>query len=190
MYYFLRVNGDTGHNNRNDTACFVPGEPPAFPNTYFNYLDFCLKKDIVRIGWPDSGDLTASVSKTGALATCYDLDTVPSHVRAYLLSFRVIALRSIILVPDKDHPGDIYICAVTGGYHYFHNVPTAPYECAHRLKVVWDKDISGHPTRYSASQLGIGIQGGFWRKAFHEFPPGDPIINNIDVVRAAARMNT
>jgi hypothetical protein len=188
MYFFLRVNGNTAHNNPNHTACFVPAEPPKFPRTYFNYLHFCFEKSIVRIGWPDTGDLTAPTPKTGALATCYDLNTVPSHVHAYLVSFRDIHIGSIIVVPDKDHPGDIYICKVVDGYHYLHNTPAGPYECAHRLGVLWDRNTDGHPITYSAAQLGISIYGGFWRYAFYKFTHGDPVINSIDQARVAADM--
>ncbi len=61
--YFIRVNGDTGHNNPKRKSCFVLGEPPAHPQTYSNYF------------------------RKGALANCYDWETIPRHVRDYLEGF-------------------------------------------------------------------------------------------------------
>lgn len=79
MHYFLRVNGDTLHNNPNRSNYYVPGELPHYPATYFNYLGFCFERNIARIGWPDTGDLNA-LSKTGALAQGYSLDSLqPFH---------------------------------------------------------------------------------------------------------------
>ena len=183
-HYFVRVNGDTLHNNVANTACFVPGEPPAFPSTFFNYLKFCFERNIVRIGWPDTGDLLAPTPGEGALANCYSLATVLPYRRKYLETFRDIPVGSVILVPDKDCPGKLHICTVTKAYHYFYNVPADPYECAHRLGVTWDRDSVGQPIEYSAMTVEIDIHGGVWRRAFHQFRTGDRIINNVERARA------
>ena len=53
MTYFVRVNGNTLHNDPGKPQYYVPGEPPKYPKTDFNAIDFCLKRNIVRIGWPD-----------------------------------------------------------------------------------------------------------------------------------------
>lgn len=165
MIYFVRVNGDSAHNDPNGPQCYILGEPPVFPQVFFNYRDLCLGSNFVRIGWPDTGDLTRP-SKTGALAQCYDLGSLPYYVRGYLLEFRNISIGSIILMPDKDAPGDLFIGEVDRPYHYFHNVPVDPYECAHRVGVNWDRDSQGMAIRYQARTFGIDIHGGFWRKAF------------------------
>ena len=54
MYYFIRVNGESDHNNPNRRSWYVEGEPPKFPKTYFNYLDYCIENNVIRIGWPFS----------------------------------------------------------------------------------------------------------------------------------------
>jgi len=138
-YYFVRVAGKTGHNNPNKPVAYVPKEPPAYPMTYYNYYEYCLRNQFIRIGWPDVGDLLKG-GRVGALANLYTLESVKPHIKNYLLDFSHIPLESIVLMPNKDIPGNLYIGKVSGPYHYFHDVPRAPYECAHRLKVNWDKD--------------------------------------------------
>ena len=165
MYYFIRANGNTYHNNPSNASCYVPGEPPHFPATYFNGLTYCFHKNIVRLGWPDVGDLK-TVNRSGSRSRCYFYETLPPHVQSYLGTFRNIRVGSIILVPDKDTVGDIYIAEVIEPYHYYHNVPDDPYEHAHRLGVRWDKGPDKAPIAYRASNLGIGIRGGFWTRAF------------------------
>ena len=166
-YYFVRVNGNTGHNNPSELDAYVKNEPPKFPKNYFNYYEYCLNNNFIRIGWPDVGDIVKG-NRIGALANLYSLESVKPHIKKYLLDFSTISLQSIILMPDKDVPGDLYIGEVTGPYSYYHEVPKAPYECAHRLEVSWDKDTAGDPKRYSASDLNIGIVGGWWLRAFYE----------------------
>lgn len=77
-YYFIRVNGKMSHNDPHQPASYVLGEPPTYPKRYFNYLDFCFQHNIVRIGWPDTGDLS-SHQKKGKLANGYDLDTLEPY---------------------------------------------------------------------------------------------------------------
>lgn len=165
MFYFIRANGNTAHNNPAYPNCYVPGEPPTYPDNYFNALPYCWEQNIVRIGWPDVGDLRLG-NKAGALGQCYDIDTVSPHVRTYLRTFQNMSIGSVVLVPDKDAPGDIYIAQVTGPYNYFHAPPAHPYEHAHRHPAHWDRDEDGVPILYRASQFGIGIQGGMWLRAF------------------------
>ena len=165
MYFFVRVNGDTLHNDPNVPEGYVPGEPPLYPTTFFNYCDYCLENGIVRIGWPDTGDLTQP-SKTGALSSLYRLDTINAYEREYLRGFLDLPVGSVILMPDKAHPGDFYMGEVVEPYHYFHDIPVSPYECAHRLGVQWDKTATGGFRAYHADALGINRQSGFWRRAF------------------------
>jgi hypothetical protein len=102
MTYFIRVNGDTLHNNPGKPSFYVPGEPPKYPATYFNALSYCLLHNIVRIGWPDTGDLRQrSQTKAGALAKGYTIvDLKPRH-QNYLRTFANIAVRSTIVMPTK-----------------------------------------------------------------------------------------
>lgn len=162
MLYFLRVNGQTVHNNPADQMCFVAGEPPTYPTTSFDYLQYCFANDVVRIGWPDTGDLATG---NGKMARCYTLQGLRPYVQQYLQTFQGIAPGDEILVPDKASPGFFHVCTVTRPYHYFHATPAHPYECAHRLGVEWDREFNGVPRVYQAWACGISIRGGFWRKA-------------------------
>ena len=90
-------------------------EPPTFPNTYFNYLDYCIENNVVRIGWPDVGDLV-SEGKKGALASGYDLASLPKHRQASLAAFREISPGDVVITTDKDSTGDVYIGTVTEPY--------------------------------------------------------------------------
>ncbi len=111
-YYFARANGGTGHATPAKPQCFVPGEPPVPPCGYHNHIHYCLRESIARIGWPDTGDLNGE-PKAGALAECYDLASLPAHIRRYLVQFRDISVGSVVLVPDKDEPGSLIIGDVT-----------------------------------------------------------------------------
>lgn len=174
MTYFVRLNGETLHNDPNNSRLYVPGEPPRFPDRAFNCLNYCFQHNIVRIGWPDTGDLRKP-NREGALASGYTSQECKPHHREYLKSFVNIKEKSAILVPDKSRPGDIYIAQVTAPYHYFHDIPLAPYEYSHRVGVRWVRDQGGAPVRFAASELNIPIRGGFWLRAFHvlnESPSG------------------
>jgi hypothetical protein len=188
-YYFVRPNGAKMlHNDPAVPHCYVPGEPPAYPKRSYNYLAFCLQHGIARIGWPDTGDLAAG-DKSGALATCYSLDTIRPYQRKYLLQFRDIAVGSVVLSPDKEAPGDLCMGEVTKRYHYYHSVPEHPYECAHRIGVKWDRGRDGQPVRYTAAELGIVVPGGFWRRAFHRIDVTQKagLIRRIETVRRQRR---
>jgi hypothetical protein len=163
---FVRANGDTVHNDPDARDAFVSGEPPEWPATYFNYVDFCLEHDIARIGWPDTGDLRAVPAKERALARGYSFHSLDDYVQRYLSRFRDTVAGSVVLMPDPDaaRPGTLYIGRVNRPYHY---VPQTPYECAHRLGVAWNRS-AGKPVAYQAGDLGIGIQGGWWLWAFHD----------------------
>jgi len=180
-YYFVRVAGKTGHNNPNEPDAYVQNEPPTYPKAYYNYYEYCLKNGVIRIGWPDVGDLTKG-GRIGALAHTYSLESIKPHIKRYLLDFSHIPLKSIVLMPNKDIPGNLYIGEVCGPYRYYHDVPRVPYECAHRLDVKWDKDTNGYPRLYHADDLNIGIVGGWWLRAFHEITDSK-ITDAIDKAR-------
>lgn len=182
-YYFVRVNGETLHNNPDDPAYYVEGEPPVYPSRHFNYLEYCFRNRIVRIGWPDTGDLTANGA--GKLARGYDLASIKPHEREYMEGFRAIRTGSVILVPDKGHPGDLYIATVTRPYWYHHSIPDDPYECAHRVGVEWDLGEDGQPRLYRQEALQIP-RGGFWFRAFQnlrDIPSGRAAISHIEAAR-------
>jgi hypothetical protein len=174
MIYFIRANADTVHNNPNCKDWYVPGELPMFPEVRVNGLKYCFEHNIIRIGWPAVGDLRLKESKS-ELENCYTRESIKPLHRGYLEKFIEIKLGSIILVPDKDKPGNIYIAEITGSYDYFYDPPTHPFEHAHRFGVRWDRDEVGNPIRYHAKQLGIGIHGGFWLRAF-------AVINRLSII--------
>lgn len=179
--YFIRVNGDTAHNNPAEANCFVPNEPPLYPATYFNYLAQCLAGNFVRIGWPDVGDLNTR-NNQGALANCYDWQGIEQYLRDYLDGFFNIPIGSTVLMPDHGNPGDIYIGTTDSSYYFHHDVPNAPYECSHRIHVIWDIDKQGEHVIYQADQLGLNIHGGWWRKAFHNVND-IAVTNNVKIAR-------
>jgi hypothetical protein len=159
-YFFVRVNGDTAHNNPGKAQCYVRNEPPTWPETFFNYVELCLNRGFVRIGWPASGDLRR-LQQIPDRTPCYSLEP---HIRSYLDQFRSIRPGSVVLMPEKDRPGVLYIGETTSTYHYSTDVP---YECAHRLNVKWDRR-DGQFAEYDARALRIPIRGGFWTRAFHD----------------------
>ena len=181
-YYFIRVAGKTGHNNPDDPETYISKEPPEYPKTSFNYYKYCLENNFVRIGWPDVGNLKKG-DKIGALSNGYSLESLKPHIKKYLLDFSHIPLKSTILMPNKDIPGNLYVGEVIGSYEYFYDIPEAPYECAHRLAVNWDKDSSGAPKLYNAADMNIGIIGGWWLRAFYEIS-NSTITNEIDKARS------
>lgn len=190
-FYFIRANGNTAHNNPNWPGLYIPGEPPTFPDTYFNGLGYCFANNIVRIGWPGSGDLRVEGWEQNMFSS-YNLFPPSSHVTAYLTAFQDIRPGSVILVPDKDHPGDIYIAEVTGSYDYKNAPPVHPYEHSHRFGVVWDRSEDNNPTVYRASEFGIGIIGGFWTRAFFPLAHSSDaasIIANIQTIRQSRGAN-
>ncbi len=179
--FFIRVNGNTAHNDPTQVGCFVPHEPPQPPATYFNYVTHCLAGSFVRIGWPDVGDLNTR-NKQGALANCYDWGSIDQHVRDYLDGFFNIPIGSTVLMPSKSNPGELYIGTTKSKYYFYHNISIEPYECSHRIDVNWDADDAGNYIVYQAHQLGINIRGGWWRCAFHILNNA-VIINNVIAAR-------
>jgi hypothetical protein len=186
-YYFVRANGDTLHSDGRRPECFVAGEPVTAGKAYFSHVDYCLRHGIARVGWPDTGDLRQLPRKIGALCRCYDFSSIEPHERQYLLAFLDIAVGSVVLMPDKDRPGTLYIGNVIKPYEYFHHPPQHPYECAHRVGVDWDRNVDGF-LEYRAAELGLGIRGGFWARAFHRIDASQKasLIERIVQVRGRA----
>ncbi|MDB5326455.1 MAG: hypothetical protein JWM57_2024 [Phycisphaerales bacterium] len=178
-YLFVRVNGNTAHNDSTKSKCYVPNEPPKHPATAFDYRDYCLTNSVVRIGWPATGDLRVLPS-VPATTSCYRLD---DHICQYMENFRAAGLGDVVLMPDKSRPGVLYIGDVKTAYAYSFAPPVHPYECAHRLGVEWDRRCDRSFMEYDATTLGIGIHGGFWTRALYKF---DPAIK-ADVIRHIIR---
>ena len=181
-YYFVRVNGNTLHNDPN-TNCYIVGEPPNYPNKKFNYYRYCLEKSIIRIGWPDVGDLLIG-NRANALSNCYDLNSIQTRHRNYLFAFSQIPQGSVILMPNIEIPGELYLGEVTKTYWYHYNIPIDPYECSHRISVNWDCKKDRDPVKYNSKQFGINHHIGWWRFAFYKIQNGN-IIKAIDRVRQA-----
>jgi hypothetical protein len=164
-YYFVRANGHTAHNDPTKPDCYVPGEPPAFPQTRFDYVQYCLGYDLIRIGWPGAGDLRLQPDVPES-TPCYG--ALSERVRHYLRAFRDIQPGAAILMPDKRRPGVVHAGDVTLPYSYFHERPTHPFECAHRVGVRWDRDpATALVVEYRAEELGMSSRGGWWLWAFH-----------------------
>lgn len=98
-HYLVRANGYSAHADPTDTRHYVRGEPPMGQDMqgYANWVPYCLSEGIVRIGWPDTGDLSSSKPKQGALRDGYGITDLPKHVQRYLRQFREIVPGSIIL---------------------------------------------------------------------------------------------
>jgi|SRR5437868_13306758 len=164
-YYFVRANGRTVHNNPRKSDCYRPGEPPAYPEVAYNYVDYCLRLDLVRMGWPAVGDLRY-VDDFPESLPCYG--ALNPRVREHLKGFRAMPVGTGVLMPDKRHPGALYAGNVNLPYGYFHEPPDHPFECAHRVGVRWDLDPESHvPVEYHAEEFGISARGGWWLWAFH-----------------------
>jgi len=184
-YHFVRVNGDTGHNNPAQPQCYVKNEPPQWPERFFNYADYCFTNNIIRIGWPGTGDL-AQQADVPIRTPCYD--PFKEKHRRYLQNFRDMERGDGVLMPDKSRPGVLFAGEVTTGYSYFHDVPRHPFECAHRVGVRWDRH-NGVPVEYTAEEFGFGISGGWWLWAYHKLtaPRHEALIDRINRRRAGNR---
>lgn len=183
-YHFVRANGATGHNDPSKPNCYVKGEPPRWPSKFFNYAGYCLANGLIRIGWPGTGDLR-EVPDVPTRTPCYAVLT--DKIRGYLRKFRDAETGSGVLMPDKERAGVLFVGTVTTPYHYFHDVPRHPYECAHRLGVEWDRR-GGVPVEYHADDFGVSIRGGWWMWAYHKLHAEryETLVRRIEARRAQA----
>ena len=164
-YYFVRVNGRTAHNDPSKPDCYMEGEPPVYPATAYDYVEYCLRYDVVRLGWPGAGDLRRGVD-VPETTTCYG--ALSDHVRGHLREFREIVVGAGVLMPDPHRPGVLFAGDVTLPYSYFFELPNHPFECAHRVGVRWDLDpATARPREYRAEELGVTTRGGWWLWAMH-----------------------
>ena len=182
MLYFVRVNGNSAHNDPSIPEWYVAGEPSHGKGGYINYCHWCLSNGLVRIGWPDTGDLRSG-NRDGKRANCYTYESIAKHIQGYLNDFVAMPISSIVLMPDKDVPGVLYIGEVMGRYQYHADPPIAPYECAHRRDVQWDTDADGKPIVYLAKNLGITIRGGWWLRAFAKLDHHNELVERVRQAR-------
>ena len=185
-YYFIRPNGTSWHNDRRlRPEYFVEGEPLG---KRFNYSQKSLDEGIVRIGWPNTGDLRRTTRRWPCRTQGYPPGPA-QYVLDYLESFRTMPRGSIVLMPDNRERGRIYIGKVVGGYCFHYNIENGDwYECAHRCKVSWVRESGGSPRRFSAANLRIPYPGGFWRRAFARIDltsKGRKIADRIDALLGA-----
>jgi len=169
--WFVRANGPRTAHNEPSTPDYVPGEPPVWPETAFNYRDKCLSDGFARAGWPNTGDLRQPGLNRLAV-NGYTLLGVPDAHRRYLAQFSSIVTGDLILMPAytqryavhvgiavQREPRTREITSIEPGldaYYYFHDVPRGEwYECAHRVDVLWGSGIHQLPEL-----------GGTWLKEF------------------------
>jgi hypothetical protein len=187
--WFVRCNGETGHNQPG-TARFVPGEPPTFPNREFNYRDDCLCKGFARVGWPGSGDLRNQGWRATA-SHVYGSVIQPHHLR-FLEQFRDIEIGDIVLLPSYAKRYEVYIGEVvppriarafprtTGAYYYYFDVAKGDwFENAHRVDVRWARQEAGLISRFSVPEI-----GGTWIRGFGQVKTGSSRI--VGLLRSAS----
>lgn len=168
--WFIRSNGETGHNQPG-TKLYVPGEPPNFPERVFNHRRDCLADGFARIGWPASGDLREIGWRVRARDAYGE---VASRHLAYLEQFATIRLGDLIVMPAEREKFDVHVGLVipsarhaaaaprSAPYYYHHDIQAGEwYENAHRVPVMWNRESDGKWTVVSIPNL-----GGLWPKAF------------------------
>lgn len=174
--WFIRCNGETAHNEPN-TALFVPGEPPRFPDRKFNYRNACLEKGFARVGWPATGDLRDVKWRDRAMSA-YGAMMRKHHVRL-LEQFFLIDVGDLVVLPSYKKQYEVHIGVVispwrpqsgrTGAaYYYYVDIEAGDwYDTAHRVDVRWARRDKGRPSLFDIPEI-----GGIWRRAFGEVKAG------------------
>jgi hypothetical protein len=155
--WFVRSNVDTSHNQPS-TPNYVPGEPPDYPVTKFDYRGKCLAEGFARIGWPNTGDLR-NMGEGRLAVNGYTFESLDEFSKSCLTEFRLIRTGDLILIPAGPrhhyHIGVVVLrerytreisCIRPGleAYYYYHNIEGGQwYECAHRVDVLWDREPDG-----------------------------------------------
>jgi hypothetical protein len=184
--WFIRCNGETAHNEPG-TPRYVPGEPPNFPDTKFNYLWECLNKGFARVGWPGAGDLRAPDWRSKA-AACYGSMMAPYHV-GFLEQFVTIRPRDLVAVPAYQRKYLVHLGVVSqptdsektggtgGAYYYYHAVEKGDwYDNAHRVDVRWARHADGRPMTFECPEI-----GGTWLRGF------GPVLSGLQRLRELAQ---
>ena len=186
--WFIRTNGGSAHNDPANPAAYVPGEPPDDPETEFDYREKCVAEGFVRIGWPNTGDLRAP-GRGALVEEPYIWESLDEKHQDRLRDFAAIPTGDLVLIPAGGEVGECHLGRVvrrirrgsrgrvvmrTGlsSYHFFHDLPRGePYECAHRLDVLWDCEPDGEPAVHAFE----GLKGP-WRHPFqHVVEAGDAV---------------
>jgi predicted HNH restriction endonuclease len=153
--WFVRSNGDTQHNYPG-SKLFVPGEPPVYPQTAFDYRTVCLEKGFARLGMPGTGDLKKPDWRD-CLRRVYGKSVHKGDERA-LEQFASIEVGDVVLIPagrgrNMVHIG-IAVSAPGGGlggsaYYYHYDVAHGDwFENAHRVNVLWARQCDGSATLF------------------------------------------
>jgi hypothetical protein len=179
--WFVRSNAEPIHSDSvNHPEDYVPGEPQVTDEE--NYRELCLTDGFARIGWPNTGPLQPGFdskrfpdSERQAI-NGYSFESIEPRYQGYLLDFASIRTGDLILTPADTEKYDVHIGAVVRrdratreilptlpglpAYYYFHDIPRGqPYECSHRVDVLWDRTPDGSPRIQH-------ITGIAWRPAF------------------------
>jgi hypothetical protein len=176
--WFIRTGGDTPLNNPYSPD-FVPGEPPTYPKTAYDYREKSLEEGFARIGWPNTGDLREE-NPTRLAPDGYSFQTIEPLHRNFLRKFRSIKAGDLILIPSIEETYTAYLgIALTinrlrvppyinprpDAYYHYYNLDKGDwYECAHRVNVLWAKDSNDEFAIYQFHEL----ETINWRYAFSE----------------------
>lgn len=106
--WFTRFHGETGHNQPG-TPLFIPGEPPDFPDRYFNYTRLCLEEGFARIGAPAAGDLHDPGWRQRAQ---HAYPGITPRSLGYLEQFAQIRVGDIIVTPAFREKHDVHLGVV------------------------------------------------------------------------------
>jgi hypothetical protein len=179
--WFVRSNAVPIHNDPvNHPDDYVAGEPNV--KSEESYLGFCLDQGYARIGWPNTGPLQPGWdserypdSKREA-ANGGTFESIRRDHQRYLIDFASIKTGDLILTPSDTDVDFVHLGMVVrrdrptreilsirrseDAYYYYHAIPgDQPYECSHRVDVLWDRESFG--------SYGIHhIRGLNWRSAF------------------------
>lgn len=161
--WFIRSNGETGHNEPG-TDLYIPGEPPTFPERFFDYRDLCLDGGFIRIGWSASGDVRKPGWKERIRRAYRGIE---DHTLRYLEQFSTIEKGDLILMPSGTgkfwvHFGIVEPDGDKPLYSYHYDTKSGDwFENAHRLSVRWLRKSTGHWMTEHLPDL-----GGNWFHAF------------------------
>jgi len=168
--WFTRANGNTAHNNPS-SHLFIPGEPPNYPDTAFDYTQTCLQEGFARVGWPATGDLRQSGWESQAQQQ-YGHMIGPHHHR-YLRYFVRVRVGDLFVMPAGHTRYNVHIGIVAPpppalsrakdmAYYYHYDVSNGDwFENAHRVNVDWKGQANGSFAVINLSEL-----GGLWRTFF------------------------
>lgn len=129
--WFVRTNGETGHNQPG-VKRFIRGEPPNYPAKRFDYRQECLAGGFARVGLPAAGDLRKLEWRSKA---CEAYGLVPSsHQLTNLERFADIRVGDLVAMPAARETHDVHFGVVvpnqinpaasagSAPYYYHYNI--------------------------------------------------------------------